>query len=195
VPDDVPALYGSRTLLVDARNQHIGYSPLFERVPSFRNALVQNIAGGNTMVFNRAARDLLRRAGEAVAAVTHDWWAYMLVTGCGGRVHYDPYPTVRYRQHAGNQFGSNANPLAQYRRAQLLLRGRFRGWVDLNLVALHRVRHLMTPENRQVLDDFTRARRRWFVGARLAGLRRCGVYRQTALGNVGITVAALINRL
>jgi glycosyltransferase involved in cell wall biosynthesis len=29
IPPDVPALYGSRTLLVDARNQHIGYSPLF----------------------------------------------------------------------------------------------------------------------------------------------------------------------
>ena len=34
--------------------------PLFERAPDFRNALVQSIAGGNTMVFNRAARDLLR---------------------------------------------------------------------------------------------------------------------------------------
>ena len=31
VSENVPALYGSRTLLVDARNQHIGYSPLFER--------------------------------------------------------------------------------------------------------------------------------------------------------------------
>ena len=88
VPDGVPALYGSRTLLVDARNQHIGYSPLFDREPDFRNALVQSIAGGNTMVFNRAARDLLRQAGENVEAVTHDWWAYMLVTSCGGAVHY-----------------------------------------------------------------------------------------------------------
>ncbi len=84
VPPDVPALYGSRTLLVDARNQHLGYSPLFERPPSFRNALVQSVAGGNTMVFNRAARDLLRCAGEDVEAITHDWWAYMLMSGCGG---------------------------------------------------------------------------------------------------------------
>jgi glycosyltransferase involved in cell wall biosynthesis len=104
-------------LLVDARNQHIGYSPLFDRAPDFRNALVQSIAGGNTMVFNRAARDLLRQAGENVSAVTHDWWAYMLVTSCGGAVHYDPYPTVRYRQHGGNQFGSNVNPRAQLKRA------------------------------------------------------------------------------
>ena len=194
VPTGVPALYGSRTQLVDARNQHLGYSPLFEHAPNFRNALVQSISGGNTMVFNRAARDLLRRAGENVEAVTHDWWAYMLLSSCGGLVHYDPHPTVRYRQHANNQFGANINPVAQYRRARLLLQGRFRGWVDLNLKALRRVRHLMTPENRQVLDDFVSARQRW-VGARLLGLWRTGIRRQTMLGNIGITLAALINRL
>jgi|JI102314A2RNA_FD_contig_71_1222280_length_1303_multi_3_in_0_out_0_1 glycosyltransferase involved in cell wall biosynthesis len=194
IPEDVPALYGSRTLLVDARNQHIGYSPLFEREPSFRNALVQSIAGGNTMVFNRAARDLLRSAGEAVEAITHDWWAYMLVTSCGGQVHYDAYPTVRYRQHNANQFGSNADVGAQLRRARLLLQGRFRGWVDANLRALQRVRHMMTPENQQVLDEFIRARQRW-VGARLVGLRRSGIFRQTLLGNLGLSLAALINRL
>ena len=194
IPEDVPALYGSRTLLVDARNQHIGYSPLFEREPSFRNALVQSIAGGNTMVFNRAARDLLRSAGEAVEAITHDWWAYMLITSCGGKVHYDAYPTVRYRQHSANQFGSNADLGAQMRRARLLLQGRFRSWVDANLRALERVRHLMTPENRQVLDEFSRARQRW-IGARLLGLRRSGIFRQTVLGNLGLSLAALINRL
>jgi len=194
VPDDVPALYGSRTLLVDARNQHIGLSPLFELEPSFRNALVQSVAGGNTMVFNRAARDLLRQAGENVEAVTHDWWAYMLISSCGGRVHYDPHPTVRYRQHDANQFGGNIDPVAQYQRARLLLQGRFRGWVDANLRALQRVKHLMTPENREVLETFAAARQRW-AGPRLLGLWRSGIHRQTRLGNIGIMLAALINRL
>ena len=194
VPADVPALYGSRTLLVDARNQHIGYSPLFTKAPSFRNALVQSIAGGNTMVFNRAARELLRRAGEDAGAVTHDWWAYMLVSACGGRVHYDPYPTVRYRQHERNQFGSNRSLRAQLDRLRQLLQGRFRDWVDLNLAALERVRPLMTPESRRILDEFSRARRRALV-PRLLGLRRAGIYRQTLLGNLGLAMAALINRL
>lgn len=193
-PADVPALYGSRTLLVDSRNQHIGYSPMFERSPSFRNALVQSIAGGNTMVFNRAARDLLREAGENVTAVTHDWWAYMLITSCGGKVHYDAYPTVRYRQHSNNQFGSNKSLRAHLHRAKLLLQGRFRGWVDANLDALQRIRPLMTPENQRVLDEFTSARRRW-IGARLFRLKRSGIYRQTFIGNLGLTLAALINRL
>ena len=194
VPRHVPALYGSRTLLVDERNQHIGYSQLFTRDPDFRNALVQSVAGGNTMVFNRAARDLLRRAGEDVEAITHDWWAYMLVTGAGGRVHYDPHPTVRYRQHGCNQFGANISLRAQARRAAELLRGRFRHWVDANLRALMRVRHLMTPENQRILDEFAAARQRRLPG-RLWGLHRAGVYRQTRLGNLGLALAALIDRL
>ena len=194
VPAEVPALYGSRTLLVNARNQHLGYSPLFEKPPGFRNALVQSVAGGNTMVFNRAARDLLRRAGENVEAVTHDWWAYMLVSGCGGAVHYDPYPTVRYRQHDDNQFGANIDPVAQYTRARLLLQGRFRGWIDANLRALERIRPLLTAENRLVLDDFVAARQRRVIG-RLRGLWRTGIRRQTVMGNIGIMLAALINRL
>jgi len=118
----------------------------------------------------------------------------MLVTGSGGLVHYDPYPTVRYRQHGANQFGSNADPMAQLRRARLLLKGRFRGWVDCNLRALQRVRHLMTPDNQRVLDDFVRARQLPLI-QRLVELKRVGVFRQTALGNLGLSLAALINRL
>lgn len=47
---NVPALYCSRTQLVDAIGNHIGLSPLFTKPPSFANALMQNIGGGNTMV-------------------------------------------------------------------------------------------------------------------------------------------------
>lgn len=99
VPEHIPALYCSRTRLVDASNSEIGDSPLFTKPPSFANALMQNIGGGNTMVFNNAARNLLREAGKTRPVITHDWWAYMVVTGCGGRIFYDEEPTLRYRQH------------------------------------------------------------------------------------------------
>ena len=194
VPAEVPALYGSRTLLVDARNQHIGYSPLFAKPPSFRNALVQNVAGGNTMVFNRAARDLLRRAGENVQAVTHDWWAYMVVTGCGGQVYYDAYPTVRYRQHENNLIGSNNSWPARLYRIKQLLQGRFRRWIDANIASLRDIEGQLTPENRSTLEAFVAMRQGGFW-TRIAGLRRSGIFRQTVLGNIGLVIAAAINRL
>jgi len=194
VPADVPALYGSRTQLVDERNQHLGYSPLFRRGAHFRNALVQNIAGGNTMVFNRAARDLLRLAGEDVKAVTHDWWAYMVVTGCGGQVHYDATPTVRYRQHDFNLIGANQSWVARLQRLWLLLQGRFRRWDQANIDSLQNIRHLLTPETRATLDEFEYLRDATVV-QRLTRLRRSGLYRQTVLGNLGLIAAALIKRL
>src|SRR5258707_3578754 len=55
----VPALYGSRTRLIDEAGNEIGFSPLFHRKPEFRGALVQSIAGGNTMVFNHKAHELV----------------------------------------------------------------------------------------------------------------------------------------
>ena len=108
IPEDVPALYCSRTRLVDAHNRDIGYSPLFTKPPSFANALMQNVGGGNTMVFNNAARALLCEAGADADVVTHDWWAYLLVSGCG-KVFYDACPSLRYRQHGGNLVGMNSS--------------------------------------------------------------------------------------
>ena len=84
VPEHVPAVYFSRTRNVDASGNIIGCSPLFRRPPNFRNALVQSIGGGNTMVFNRAARELLVAAGP-VDVASHDWWTYLLVSGLVAR--------------------------------------------------------------------------------------------------------------
>ncbi|TGR60375.1 glycosyltransferase family 2 protein, partial [bacterium M00.F.Ca.ET.194.01.1.1] len=53
---DMPLLFCSRTATISQTGIPAGYSPLFRRPPSFRNALVQSIAGGNTMLFNRKAR-------------------------------------------------------------------------------------------------------------------------------------------
>tara|TARA_B110000444_G_scaffold253881_2_gene285466 strand:+ start:33 stop:680 length:648 start_codon:yes stop_codon:yes gene_type:complete len=46
-PTEKPALYCARTEIADATCEHtLGYSPLFNKLPSFANALVQNIGGG-----------------------------------------------------------------------------------------------------------------------------------------------------
>ena len=43
-------LYGARTQLIDQENNYLSLSMQFSKHPSFHNALVQSIAGGNTMV-------------------------------------------------------------------------------------------------------------------------------------------------
>jgi len=191
---NIPAMYCSRTRLVDANNNEIGLSPHFSKPPSFANALMQNIGGGNTMVFNNAARSLLRQAGENLPILTHDWWAYMVVTGCGGKVFYDSEPMLRYRQHEGNLVGMNATWSARFKRIHMLWQGRFRGWNDSNIVALRAISHCLTPENRETLERFARAREMRLI-PRLLQLKRSGIYRQTFFGNIGLVAAAVFKKL
>ena len=194
VPGDVPAIYCSRTRLVDAKNQSIGLSPLFNKPPCFANALMQNVGGGNTMVFNAAARKLLCEAGESINVVTHDWWAYLLVSGCGGKVYYDSVPTVRYRQHGCNLVGMNSSWPARLVRMRMLWQGRFRDLNTLHIQALKTMYHKLTPENRIILDQFATARDQWLI-PRLIGLWRAGVYRQTLLGNLGLVAAVVFRKI
>jgi glycosyltransferase involved in cell wall biosynthesis len=190
VPENIPALYCSRTRLVDAENNEIGLSPLFSKSPSFANALMQNIGGGNTMVFNNSARALLRETEGNSPIVSHDWWAYMVVTGCGGKVFYDDKPTLRYRLHAANLVGANFSWSARLQRIRMLWHGRFRNWNDSNIAALRKLVNKLTPENRVILESFAKAREMSFV-FRLINLKRSGIHRQTLLGNLGLIVAAI----
>jgi len=194
IPDEIPALYCGRTRNVDANNRYLGLSTLFPRPPGFSNALVQNIGGGNTMVFNNAARDLLCSAGPQIPVVAHDWWTYLLVSGCGGMVFYDMRPTVRYRQHNGNLVGTNTSWAGRMRRAWLLLHGRFRNWNSINVAALQSIRSQLTPENQCTLDQFSKARNSGFF-ARMEGLAESGIYRQTKLGNLGLVAAAILKKI
>ena len=194
VDPSVPALYCSRTRVVDDHNVSIGLSPLFEKPPSFANAIVQNIGGGNTMVFNEAARQLIAQTINTGQVVSHDWWAYLLVSGCGGVVHYDPYPAVRYRQHADNLVGANNSWRARLFRMRLLAQGRFKRWNDQNIAALQSLEHLMTPQNRHTLRLFAQAREQ-SAWRRLVSLKRSGVKRQTWFSQISLFVAALFGKI
>src|SRR6266481_5587339 len=171
-----------------------GFSPLFTRPPTFRNALVQNLGGGNTMVFNRAAKKILE-AAAAFEVVLHDWWVYQLVTAAGGVVHYDHQPALKYRQHPDNLIGSNLGWRARLFRIRMMLSGRFRDWNDTNIAALGRLpAHVIRPGNREILELFAKARSAPLL-KRLDYLRQSGVYRQTSLGNLGLIAAAVLKRI
>ena len=191
--DDRPALYCSRSLLIDEYGDHIGLSPLFSKPPAFANALIQNIGGGNTMVMNRKAKELLCAVGP-VDIVAHDWWTYILVTGSGGSVVYDQRPSLSYRQHQDNLVGSSTAWSDRFNRFYLALLGRNRGWNTKHILALQQSRCYLTTQNQRILDDFSAARDKP-LPRRPVYLWRSGVYAQSALGNLGLIVAALLKKL
>ncbi|BBP78110.1 glycosyl transferase family 2 [Pseudomonas sp. Ost2] len=195
VPSHVPALYCGRTQLISELGIGAGQSPRFCRPPKFANALVQSIGGGNTMVFNHAARELLREAGSHISIPSHDWWAYQLVSGAeGGVVFYDPQPKTLYRQHKANLVGSNAGWWARLYRVRMLVHGRFHEWNRQNIRALELMSHRLNKESVEVLSSFKSAREQPLFH-RLAGIRRSGVYRQTLGGNLGLMFATLIRKV
>lgn len=191
---DRPALFCSRTLLIDEQGEVVGKSPDFRRPPSFGNALVQSIAGGNTMVFNRSAHRLLAEAARRTGFVSHDWFAYQLVIGAGGEVVFSSTPLVRYRQHGGNLVGSNRGLRPALQRLAAAFGGRFVNWNDENCATLLACRDMLTKEARQQLDQF-RNGRRGGVAARLGMIRSAGLFRQTRMGQFVLYAAALLGKV
>ncbi|UVL38920.1 glycosyltransferase family 2 protein [Pseudomonas sp. B21-040] len=194
VPDHVPALYCGRTETITASGESVGKSPLFKRPPSFNNSLVQSLAGGNTMVFNRAAQQVLKNIGRSFPIVSHDWWAYLVICGVGGIVHYDERPFVCYRQHGSNLVGSNSDLYSRLKRLGMMFSGRFQEWNQNNITALESMQSLLTTSNRSILNDFKRARN-GSIAKRFLNLKRSGVYRQTKLGGCALMLAVLCNAI
>ena len=77
-----------------------------ELIPDFRNALIENIARGASIVFNQALMSYIR-ISMPQDIYMHDWWLY-LVASCFGEVYYDSAAHYKYRQHAGNTLGAAA---------------------------------------------------------------------------------------
>lgn len=195
LPAGRPGLYCSASWVCDAHLGNRRRSRRLHRPPAFAHALVQSIAGGNTMVLNRAALTLVQGAAREVGeVVAHDWWLYQIVAGAGGTVIYDPEPGLLYRQHGGNQFGANSGPTAAVARARMVLGGRFHDWTDVNIKALQASAHRLTEANRTCLQLFSDARQLPLV-ARIAALRRVGVYRHSRLSTAGLWGLAVLGRL
>ena len=190
---DVPYLYCGRTKYVTENLKPCGMSPLFVFPPSFRNALVQSIAGGNTMIFNQAAKNLIEKVG-IVDVPSHDWWLYQLFSGVEGGIFYDHVPYLLYRQHKFALVGGNNSFPAKVERVWLLLQGRFQGWNSKNVGALIQVENELEKNNKKILRMFDLLRRsRLKDRIRLMGV--CGLYRQTRRGTLSLFAAVLINKI
>ncbi|WP_371223629.1 glycosyltransferase [Roseovarius sp. 2305UL8-3] len=194
LPADVPALYCARVRPWDGSEDHTQRSmPPLARPPGFANALIENVATGNTIVLNAAAAALARRMARRIDALfAHDWWLYQLVSGVGGHVlHDDGPPVVLYRQHAGNAIGAGRGALAQLARKRAVLGGAFARRLNLNAGALRHMRDDLTPENSALFDAFEEARAQRGL-SRVRAFARLGLYRQRPLGTAGFFGAAAL---
>lgn len=190
---DVPYLYCGRTKYVTENLKPCGMSPLFVFPPSFRNALVQSIAGGNTMVFNLAAKNLIEKVG-VVDVPSHDWWLYQLISGVEGMVFYDKVPQVLYRQHENSLIGGNTSILSKIERLKIALEGSFSDWINKNINALKKAAGFLTKGNREILG-LLEILRQANLKDRFRLLTITGIHRQNRRGTFSLYVATLIKKM
>jgi glycosyltransferase involved in cell wall biosynthesis len=121
-----PLLYCSRLTVVDSQLKEVRLTPLPRRPLGLRNALVQNVAAGCTIVMDGATLALLQRATpDPKRVVMHDHWAYLVVSALG-TVIFDPTPSILYRQHDANAIGVRSGFGPSYQRARRALDSRRR---------------------------------------------------------------------
>lgn len=99
---EVPEVVVSARRYIDHHGEELGKSPIILKALSLSNALVQNVAYGNTIVLNAEARNLVVRAFPV--GVDLDHWIYILISAIG-RVNHIARPLVSYRLHASNHVG------------------------------------------------------------------------------------------
>ncbi|AXI04260.1 glycosyltransferase family 2 protein [Aquirhabdus parva] len=192
--NNIPLLYSSRTKLINENHEDLGLSPLYTKPPSFKNALVQNIAGGNTMVFNENLRSIIVAGHSNSTIHFHDWWLYLVATASGGEVIYDQQPSLLYRQHSNNLIGSKSGIRENFNRLKRIFFGKFKSNTDQNIAALSDIKIYLTPSNFQILENYKEARKA-LLFKKIYLLIRLGIYRQTHIGQLSLMIAAIFNRI
>lgn len=189
----IPQAYGGRTIYTDITLKEFGRSRKFALPLSFSNAIVQSIAGANTIVFNHAAKLIVQKVGP-VAVDSHDWWLYILVEGVGGQFHFDINPYILYRQHTQALVGGNTTIRGQLKRFLSLINGDYKKSNDRNIETLLKHSYLLTAQHAKTLKQFAKLRNSTLAD-RLGMLSRCSLYRQGWHGRISLIIAALLKKL
>lgn len=181
----------TRLRLVAPDLTEIALSPLPSRPPSFATLLAHNVAAGCTMVMTARARSWALAAPMPQGGL-HDWWCALAVTGCGGRLFFDPEPNLLYRQHGGNLVGGGVGPLDRMRR--MLGRGAAGLYAPLARLMAALPALPLTQDARDVLATL-QGLRAASPFQRLAAAKQAGLAHHAPLGNVLLRVWVLLRRM
>ena len=189
-----PTLYCARTTYVSSDAKKIlGESDLFLRPPSFRNAIVQSIGGGNTMAFNNRLKEVMQKYPKA-DIVSHDWWLYIVNELVGGKTFYDKESMILYRQHSRSLIGANTGFFAKLKRLRMLINGTYRQYNSQHLKVFNKIDLLGLRQNIKLIDQFFIERDKP-LKRRINMIGRLGIYRQTWDGHIGLYLAAILHKL
>lgn len=191
---EIPSLFCSRTKLVNKFGEKIGYSKSFKSAPKFQNALVQSIAGGNTMIFNKSSKIILNGVNISIGITSHDWLLYILISACNGNIIFSQKPKIDYRIHKANLVGSNLGFKSFLNRSLLVLQNKWINWNNLNIEHLKDFK-MITPSNKEILDNFISLREEKNIFTKIQLFKKSGLRRQTVLGNISLFAAIIFKKI
>ncbi len=84
----------------------MNYNRLDPKDLRFCRLVVQNVAAGCTMLFNRTLRDESLKYGNIEKIRWHDWWLVLISSG-KGKIEYVDQRLQLYRQHSNNSIGAD----------------------------------------------------------------------------------------
>lgn len=162
---EAPEMYFCNCSLVDSSLNLLGiaYDNTVKMPLEKHQRILENLATGCTIVFNRAARDMFIKANPEKIEY-HDLWMYVICSYFG-KVIYDSTPHILYRQHQGNVIGSKPDIVKLWRGRikQLQKKTHLREYIASEVLRLFGDR-LSPDEKRQVilLADYRKS-----IGCRL----------------------------
>ena len=190
----IPHLYCGRTRIVNASLNPIKQSDMPERNLEFGNALLQNVASGNTMVFNSVLLEILKKI-PVDYPIWHDWTAYQIATGCGGLVYYDCNPQVLYRQHNTNVIGASESIGSKLKKLIRILDGSCKEKMTLVEKSMTSVEDHLAPKSIRILKEFKAMRHEPNSFKRLLIAKRNGLYRQKHVDQFVFLLSLFFNRI
>lgn len=189
-----PGLYASTTKLVDEWGKYLSSSKIPSKHLSFQNAIIENIAGGNTMVFNKRLASIFCSIPFELALVSHDWALYQIVTSTNGFIHFDRHPSVDYRQHSGNSIGGNQTLKDKIERFKRFFSGSFQFWMNDNLRYLKEISNYIPEHHLLMISELQKARTGNCL-KKIHFLIKFKVYRQAPLQTIIFKIGFVLGKV
>ena len=192
IADSGPAMYCSRSEIVDEHLEHIGYTEMPGEI-GFGNALVENAATGCTIMLNRKAIKLVvEHLPDKV--LMHDWWCYLVLT-CFGEIIFSASPDIKYRQHGSNTVGIASNKFYRFGRKLRRFFGCSEGRQWMSEQAISLLNHFgdsIPSSRRHVLNKFIGAKSSLHCRLQLA--LSGDIWRKNWFDDFALRILILINR-
>ena len=169
---------------------------------TFNNALLDTFARAYMMVFNNDSIKILRKASRDVDVSWHDWWAYIVISGVGGKVIFDPHVSGRHRIH-GYNISHSCNGENGFIRVWKIFTNKARvleykkrvheRWTyhKQHIKALRKISPMLTGRNQETLGRFTGIMEA-SLPRRMIKIWKLGLYHHSIRGNLSFFMHLVI---